>query len=384
MRNPFAIFLVTFLLLKTATAWSPTPTRRGFLKQAGGTVIATGASSIAIGTLPESALAFAGTLDKIYRPPPNSLTNQVMVITGSSSGLGLESAKRLAAAGATTVLTTRSDTKGIQAVAQVQSYLQEKSIDNPNVYFVTLDLENLHSIQAFPQQFQNKLGNQTRIDVLMNNAGVAAIPQKEITPDGFERTFQVNHLGPFLLTSLLCPLLNRNGARIINVSSTAHKFNFHPKGQPPGLDLNNLNSEVEYLGDGWQSYSQTKQENILWTQELQRRADQQGLTWLAVSSLHPGVVATDIWRTSWVRKDDRNLLQSWISRLGYSTMWTVAEGANTQVWLAAQLDPSIGRGTYYDETGRIPKLADFAMDRTAAQKLWERSEEWLGMQFSSR
>jgi len=378
--------LLAFFLLGNITAWSPSTTsRRGFVEKAAGATF-TVASSVIVGTTtaPEPSSAFAGTSDKVYQPVPNSLTDKVIIITGSSTGLGLESAKRLAAAGATTVLTTRSESKGKKAVSQVQSYLQERSIDNPNVFFVTLDLESLDSVRSFPQQFQDKLGNETKIDVLMNNAGVGAIPERELTKDGFERTFQVNHLGPFLLTSLLFPLLNRNGAaRVINVASSAHQFQYSKRDKEYGLDMGNLNSEIDYLGQGWGSYGRTKLENILFAQELQRRADRQGMKWLAISSLHPGVVGTDFWRTSTFRKDNsNNPLQSLISRFFYTVIClTPPEGANTQVWLASKVsDPIIGRGQYYDENGNIPKLADFAKDRASARKLWERSEELLGIQ----
>jgi len=379
--------LAFLLLLRNITAWSPsttTTTRRGFVEKAvvGAATTFSIASGVVVG-VPEPVSAFAGTSDKVYQPAPNSLADKVIIITGSSTGLGLESAKRLAAAGATTVLTTRSESKGKKAVSQVQSYLQERSIDNPNVFFVTLDLESLDSVRSFPQQFQDKLGNETKIDVLMNNAGVAAIPERELTKDGFERTFQVNHLGPFLLTSLLFPLLNRNGAaRVINVASSAHQFQYSKRDKEYGLDMGNLNSEIDYLGQGWGSYGRTKLENILFAQELQRRADRQGMKWLAISSLHPGVVGTDFWRTSTFRKDNsNNPLQSLISRFFYTAILTPPEGANTQVWLASKVsDPIIGRGQYYDENGNIPKLADFAKDRASARKLWERSEELLGIQ----
>merc|ERR1711966_539576 len=115
----------------------------------------------------------------------------------------------------------------------------------------------------------------------MNNAG-AVNKDLELTKDGVERTFQSNHLGPFLLTSLLFPYLNRDGARVINVSSIAHesmKPTIHQTGKL-GLDMNNLNSEISYTMDGWEAYGQTKLEDILFTQELQRKADAAGQNWL--------------------------------------------------------------------------------------------------------
>lgn len=129
----------------------------------------------------------------IYEAPPNSQTGKVNVITGASTGLGLESCKRIAAAGATVILTSRTVVKGERAVKQVQEYLSSKSIRNSEVYYLTLDLDDLESVKSFPQRY-NVLTSNKRIDVLMNNAGVTGIPQRELTKDGFERTFQSNHL----------------------------------------------------------------------------------------------------------------------------------------------------------------------------------------------
>ena len=274
----------------------------------------------------------------IYQPDPHSLTGKVILITGSSSGLGLESAKRLASADATVILTTRSSEKGEKALAQVQEYLAGKSIHNPNVYHISLDLDDLkHSVKTFPRRYEDLMGTRC-IDVLMNNAGVAFIPSKEVTMDGLERIFQSNNVGPFVLTALLFPYLNRGGSRIINVSSVAHSFATISSTGFSGLDLDNLNSELDY--DGFSSYCRSKLENILFTQELQRRGDAAGLDWLTVVSLHPGVIGTDIWRyNSAITRDKSrtsgNPLQSLVSDLVYSKMKTIEEGCNTQVFLAA-------------------------------------------------
>lgn len=142
---------------------------------------------------------------------------QTVVITGGNTGLGLESGKRLAAAGAEVVLTTRTASKGEQAVKDVQQYLSERGITNKKVSALTLDLCDFDSIKAFPPALERVL-NKKPIDVLMNNAGVMALQSREITKDGLERTFQTNHVGHFVLTAKLLPQL-ANNARIINVSS---------------------------------------------------------------------------------------------------------------------------------------------------------------------
>ena len=321
---------------------------------------------------------------KIYQVEPNSLIGQVHVITGASSGLGLESAKRLAVGGATVVLTARTAQKGARAIAQVQDYLLQRNIENNEIYAVTLDLDDLDSVRSFPKCYNQLFGSNRTIDVLMNNAGVGAIPTKEFTKDGFERTFQSNTIGPFLLTALLFSYLNRNGARIINVSSYAHNLATIVESGKKGLDFNNLNSELEYRDAGWGAYETTKLENILFTGELQRRADLEGLSWLTTVSLHPGVVGTDIWRSTYVGVNEGNRslsLEALVSSLFYRSVWSVEEGANTQVMLAALNSSSIAKGRYYDEYGRVKQLASFARDSEKAKQLWEVSEQLTGADF---
>ncbi len=221
-----------------------------------------------------------------YRPPPQSLQDQVIVITGGTAGLGLESAKRLAAGGATVVLTSRTQPKGQVAVQAVQDYLKQLDIGNENVYALPLDLDDLENVKTFPKRLGTSPVGDKQITVLMNNAGVMAIPERQLTKDGYERTFQSNHLGHFLLTSQLMPRL-ADDATVINVSSEAHKF------ASKGLELDNLNGEKSY--GPWSSYGQSKLANILFSKELQQRADQAGRKLTAVS-LHPGAVQTDLAR----------------------------------------------------------------------------------------
>ena len=335
---------------------------------------------------------------KIYHPAPSSLSGKVMLITGGTSGLGLESAQRLSAAGATVVITARTQAKGERALGSISQYLSDQSMDNPGkVYALELDLNDLESVRSFPQRYRAL--SLSPIDVLMNNAGVAAIPQREVTKDGFERTFQTNHLAPFILTSLLFAYLRRDGdgCRVINVSSYAHEFATMANSNMRGLDLDNLNGEIDYSGLGWPAYCRSKLENILFTNELQRRADAAGLDWLTAISLHPGRVATDIWRTTYFGTDQRGGngkgdgdnaksggIQSIVSDLFYDSILTVEEGGSTQVMLAARGEPegSPVKGEYYDYNMRIKKKMNaFAMDEDAARRLWEKSEQLAGIKF---
>lgn len=308
---------------------------------------------------------------------PGSLKDKVIVITGGTTGLGLESGKALAKGGATVVLTARTEQKGAKAVEAVQNFLIEQGIQNNKIYSVQLDLDDLKNVKSFDKRFQEKLGN-LKIDVLMNNAGVMAIPERQLTKDGYERTFQSNHLGHFVLTSTLVPILKDN-ARIINVSSAAYQI------AAKGLDFENINSEKEY--NPWGSYGQSKLENILFTQELQRRADSAGLKY-TVNALHPGAVNTDLARNMmggeevWNRRKEvgpTNLFEKVMDATIKKALLKPEDGAATQVYLAAA--DSEGKGLFYDNL-KPEKLPSFATDENKAKVLWEMSEKLGGIKFS--
>jgi NAD(P)-dependent dehydrogenase (short-subunit alcohol dehydrogenase family) len=380
----FGRVILAIGLVAVVEAWSSFDRKGFFQKVATSAVVGTAAVGGAFVGTAQAETTSLQKNGKVYEPAPNSLTGKVIVITGGSTGLGLESAKRLAAGGATIIVTTRNVEKGERALREVSSYLREKSIQNSDVLFLTLNLDDFESIKSFPERYSQRLGPK-KIDVLMNNAGVLDIPEREITKDGFERTFQSNHLGPFMLTAELFPYLNREGARVINISSVAHNLAKLVKSGKQGLDMENLNGELEYAG--WPSYARTKLENILFTQELQNRADTAGLDWFTTVSLHPGVVGTDIWRNSYVgtneKKSDSRSLQAIASTLFYSSTLTTDIGANTQIWLAAlgEDKTTIVKGQYFDENQSPKKLAKFAEDKQKARQLWEISEQLSGVTF---
>lgn len=207
--------------------------------------------------------------NKLFTPKPRSLDGQTIVITGGSGGLGLESAKRLAIGGASIILTARSVEKAEQAVSEVKKYLKENSVFNDKVSFKLLDLDNLQDVRKVPETWNDV----ERIDVLLNNAGIMALPKMELTVDGYEKQIQSNHLGHFTLTALLSSKFATN-ARIINVSSSAHQF--APKGMLSGDALWKPDS-FDY--SGWPVYGQSKLANILFTKELQRRCTAAGKDW---------------------------------------------------------------------------------------------------------
>jgi NAD(P)-dependent dehydrogenase (short-subunit alcohol dehydrogenase family) len=221
----------------------------------------------------------------------------------------------------------------------------------------------------------------------MNNAGVMAIPTREVTVDQYERTFQTNHLGPFALTSLLIPWMNtQSPVRIVNVSSAAYLVSALNQ---KGLDLDNLNSDLSY--DPWEAYGKSKLENILFTKELQRRFDEKQLPWEAVA-LHPGAVRTDLARYILGEKDFvpmKEMNNQWNVRsalqrlpllpLFYFTK-SVQRGASCQIWLAAGQGQNV-KGKFYQNCKEVT-LAPAAMDMDKAKKLWELSEQWSGFHFN--
>jgi NAD(P)-dependent dehydrogenase (short-subunit alcohol dehydrogenase family) len=377
-----AVFFCVVGVLKTE-GWSCPPirnikclTRKAFLAGvAGGVVLGTATAAGAAVVVNEQINNRA----RPYEPPPGSMVGEVVVITGGTTGLGLESTKRLASAGATVVLTSRNEAKGEKAVDSVQSYLKERGVINDKVYSLVLDLDDLASVKAFPDSYKNlSLGD---ISVLMNNAGVMAIPDRQVTKDGFERTFQSNHLGHFVLTAGLFPFMSRTKTTVINVSSEAYQF-----AGRGGLDISNLNGE-NY--GPWTSYGQSKLANILFTKELQKRAKESGNDmWLTAVTLHPGAVSTDLGRYL-VGDDKWNELKTKgpspleslaLNAVSFFTK-SVPEGASTQIFLAAGGNGNLQKGAFYEDL-KVKSLPPFAEDEMKAKKLWEKSEEFGGISFS--
>ena len=367
---------------------------------------------------------------KIYNPVPGYMSRKTVIITGAASGLGLESAKRLSVSGANVVVTARSKEKTEWAVkAVMKHHLQQKeSVTTPNdeeyghVIGIELDLEDLNSVKTFSERYEQAIimnndipstvNFNKKIDVLMNNAGIGGIPTRQLTVDGYERIFQANHLGHFVLTSTLFPFFNRNeGCRVINVSSLAHSAAHLANSKVMGLDLDNIvMADLEYTL--FEPYQQTKLANILFTQELQRRANAAGMQeWFTTVSLEPGIVATNIWRYL-VGKDPRpspqkgdndtdtvdisstaipggKLIQWLVSNLFYRILTKTEMGANTQIWLSSESQHGsdgnhilIEAGCHYDGNMQKKELKDFAQDAVKARLLWKKSEECAGIKFT--
>jgi len=279
-------------------------------------------------------------------------------------------------------MTTRTAEKGVIAKKQVESYLSDKSIEynKDTIHAIPINFDNLEEVRSFPERYRKEMGDR-KIDILMNNVG--RINQKrEMTDDGFEKTFQSNHLGSFMLTSGLFSLLNRNGARVVNVASRAHQFAKDSSTGKQGLDMSNLQGEMSYGLDGWETYGQTKLENILFTEELQRRADVAGLGWLTVTCLHPGVVGTELWNNTALAKGNGGLQSITSNFFLKNVALTNEEGANTQLYLATTTQDEKFKGRYFDEYGNMVDLDPFARDESKAKELWEVSERLSSCKFN--
>ena len=204
------------------------------------------------------------------------LDGKTVIITGANTGIGLETAVDMAKRNARVILACRSEERGEKAAVEVR-----KRSGNGNAVFVQLDLASLDSVREFSAKI---LEEEPRIDILINNAGVMAVPERKLTKDGFEMQIGINHLGHFLLTNLLLDRIKEApSARIVNVSSRAHLR--------ANLDLGDLNLEKSY--DAWTAYGNSKIANILFTRSLARRLKG---TCVTTNSLHPGVIMTELGR----------------------------------------------------------------------------------------
>jgi NAD(P)-dependent dehydrogenase (short-subunit alcohol dehydrogenase family) len=267
------------------------------------------------------------------------MDGKIVVITGASDGIGAAAARALHRLGATVVPVGRSPDKTAQIGAEVGT--------EPLV----ADFSQLESVR----QLAGELGRRySHIDVLANNAG-GTWPSRQLTEDGHELTFQVNHLAPFLLTHLLRDRMA--GGRVIVTSSGAHHTGH--------VRLDDLDSARWYLP--YSVYGTTKLENILFAAELARRWAGDGIT---ATSFHPGVVATQFGRDNGIIRRLYHLTQP--------LMKTPAQGADTLVWLATA-PPSDWRNGGYHLNRKASRIWGQAVDTTLASGLWQRSSQMLGL-----
>ncbi|WP_395815854.1 SDR family oxidoreductase [Archangium minus] len=280
------------------------------------------------------------------------MQEKVCLITGATSGLGLESARALASQGATVVLSGRDKGRGEAALAEVR-----RTVPNAKLDLMLADLTSLTSVRKLAEDFQRKY---SRLDVLLNNAGLI-IDRRKVTPDGFEATFATNHLAHFLLTNLLLDLLKSSGAsRVVNVSSEAHRMG----------SLNFLDDlQAERGGySGTRAYGNSKLANILFTRGLKRRLEGTKVT---TNSLHPGVVRSGFGLNS-------EGLFKHLVKLAAPFMLSAEDGARTSVYLAASPEVEGVSGRYFIKR-KVAKESKAAQSDEAAEKLWQKSTELTGV-----
>jgi NAD(P)-dependent dehydrogenase (short-subunit alcohol dehydrogenase family) len=289
--------------------------------------------------------------------PPQ--TGRHAIITGTG-GLGYETALALAAAGGSIVLAGRNETKGRGSVVRILNRHPAAS-----VVFERLDLASLASIANFAGQME---AHGKPIDLLVNNAGVMAPPQRETTSDGFELQLGTNHLGHFALTGRLLPLLRAGKApRVVTVSSGAHHTG--------KIDFDDLQRAKRY--SPWLAYSQSKLANLLFAFELQRRSDQAG--WgLMSNAAHPGYARTELIANgpglnSLSSRVGSLLIAPWASQ-------SPADGALPQLFAATSPDAKpagyYGPGRLFELVGppAPARTSQGAQDQAAAKHLWDVSE----------
>ena len=286
---------------------------------------------------------------------PQSMRGRVCLITGASNGVGKAAAIKLANMGASLVLLCRDRDRGENAMAEISLRSGNDDID-----LLLADLGSFSQVRAAADRF---LESERPLHVLVNNAG-AIFMDRGVTGDGIETTLAVNHLGPFLLTNLLLGRMRESGpARIVNVSSEAHKIGYGDG----RIAFDDLMGERQY--SGWKAYGQSKLANILFTRELARRLNPAEVT---ANALHPGVVASEFGR------NNRTGWMPYLQALYRPFCRSNEKGADTAVWLAVTPEIEGVTGKYFkDRKVRAPAPQALADDDAA--RLWQVSEEMAGL-----
>jgi NAD(P)-dependent dehydrogenase (short-subunit alcohol dehydrogenase family) len=288
-------------------------------------------------------------------------TGKIAIVTGANSGIGFETAKALAEKRATVIMACRNPDKAQAAMAEIK-----KSVPEAKLEFIPLDLSDLASIKAFARTFQE---DHDRLDMLINNAGIMMPPYSK-TKDGFEVQFGANHLGHFALTGLLMPTLRKTkGARVVNVSSVAHRMGTGT------INFEDLHAEKGY--NPMRSYAQSKLANLLFTRQLNSYFQTENITALSTSA-HPGWTATNLQAHSPLSR----ILNPLFSQ-------TPPVGALPTLYAATtdrEANDYAGPGGWQEMRG-YPKLVDMshsARDNALATRLWDVSEKLTGVNYPAK
>jgi NAD(P)-dependent dehydrogenase (short-subunit alcohol dehydrogenase family) len=295
-----------------------------------------------------------------------SQAGKIALVTGANSGIGYQAARELARHGAHVLLGCRNEAKGRAALERL---LREAPGASAEV--VPLDMASLASIHSFATAF---IGRGVALDLLINNAGVMALPKREVTEDGFERQFGTNHLGHFALTGLLLPsLLAAPSPRVVTVASLAHRTG--------KIDFENLQRERGY--ESWDAYNASKLANILFARELDRRARAAHSRLLSLA-VHPGVSTTSIFENG---PGTTNLKAIMVKLLAPVMMQNDEAGALPTLYAATS--PNAHGGEYIGPDGFgelkgspvVVQPRPQALDTAVGERLWAVSEELTGVHY---
>jgi retinol dehydrogenase-12 len=278
-----------------------------------------------------------------------AMHDKICLVTGATSGIGLVTAEALARKGATVIVVGRNPLRGAAMVHRIQ-----QKTHNPAVELMLADLSNQAQVRQLASEAQRRFDH---LDVLVNNAG-AFFGQRQVSTEGIEMTFALNHLAYFLLTDLLLDRLKASAsARIVNVSSEAHRGS--------RLDFSNLQGQHRYRG--WRAYAQSKLANILFTYELARRLEGTGVV---TNALHPGFVATNFGRNN-------RGLTAMLWRMLQLAAISPQRGAETIIYLASAPEVMGISGKYFVKKKAVGS-SEASYNRAAAERLWQVSTELTG------
>jgi len=281
---------------------------------------------------------------------PNALAGKVCLVTGATAGIGKVTAAALAAQGAEVFITGRNQVK----LDETREWIKSET-GNETIRVLLADFSDLDQVREMAETFKERT---SQLDVLVNNAGAFFNSRRE-TPYGVEMTFLVNHLASFLLTNLLLETLQASApARIVIVSSDGHRQGT--------MDFDDLGFERGYFG--MKAYGRSKLANILFTYELARRLDGSQVT---ANALHPGHVATDMWKTSFPLVGPA---LKWV--MGFFAL-SPEQGADTSIYLASSPEVEGITGKYLAKREAVESSA-LSYDEEVAQQLWDVSEDLTG------
>ncbi len=295
-------------------------------------------------------------------PAPNAFAGKTVVVTGASDGIGKAAVRAYVAGGATVVMVGRNEAKTAAAARAIMSEVGTASHEATGRRAITWEIADLARQEAVHELADRLLARLPRIDVLANNAG-AMFLDREVTPDGFERTFALNHLSYFTLTlRLLAPLVAaaRAGApaRVLSVSSRAHE------NASPALD----DLQLERHFGGWKQYANSKLYNIWFTRALARRLDSSRVV---THALHPGVVSTRF-------ATNNGRMGRLLRRVMDVVSVTPSQGADTLVWLSSASEALEGSGDYWVKRRRVSPSRT-ARDDDRAEQLWTTTSRLTGL-----